>query len=106
MVTKRTPIKRDNVVRITPQVITTWTIIRETFGDDARESEFIEASQRLDELLDREPWQEAIESTINEDLPPDYIVKAGDYRFCLWTNAHAIRVQLDEALKRGALSLP
>lgn len=99
MATKRTPIKRDNLVRITPQVIATWSIVRETFGDDARESEFIEASQRLDELLDRKPWQEAIESTINETAPPEYIVKAGDYRLSLWANAHAIRAQLDAALK-------
>lgn len=98
MVTKRTPLRRNHVVRITPQLLATWSIIRETHDDDARSDEFREASKRLDELLDRSPWMESVESTLDEDTPPDYIIKAGELRLNSWKHAHAIRVQLDEAL--------
>src|SRR4051812_29780044 len=53
MVTKRTPIKRNNIVRITPQVLATYAIVKETYGDEHREDEHREATLRLGELLGR-----------------------------------------------------
>ena len=100
MVTKRTPIRRDNVVKITSELLDTYAAVSETYGDDAREAEYYEAATKLHKLLGRKPWQEEIQNTFGADVPPSYIIKAGEFRVNDWNEAHAIRAQLDEALQQ------
>ena len=100
MTTKRTPLKRNNVVRITPQLLDVYAIVKVTYCDDAREDQHRGASIKLHERLRRAPWQEDISDMLYEDEPPDWMMKQDGHRIAEWHNAHAIRVQRDEALKQ------
>jgi hypothetical protein len=102
VVTKRTPIKRNTKMRITPQMLDVYAVVNQLYDEERHADEFHEAELLLDQLLGRQPWQESITDTFDQDAPPDWMYEQGQARINDWQEANAIREQLDAALiERG-----
>jgi hypothetical protein len=101
MATTRTPIKRSTRSRITPEAIAVYKRARDLLDNHdiekweekgGRRAEFIDASEQLDSLLDRKPWQTSIIDCVGEETAPDYVSEASD-----WPGARALLNALEEA---------
>jgi hypothetical protein len=101
MVTRRTPIRRPPIGRITPDMVALFRLARaiEDDGDHrafeaqgGRRREYLQTCTELHQLLGRTPWQADVVEV--DGPPPSYLQQeqADD-----WNQARALRAELENA---------
>ena len=97
MTSKRTPLHRPPLVRITPEAVALFRrglrLIRR--GDEDRR-EYLDVCYELDRVLGLRPWQEPVLDTVGFDAPPDWM-DSGPV-IADWHRSANIRRQLEAAL--------
>jgi len=97
MTSKRTPLRRPPLVRITPEAVALFRrglrLIRR--GDEDRR-EYLDVCYKLDRVLGLRPWQEPVLDTVGFDAPPDWM-DSGPV-IADWHRSANIRRQLEAAL--------
>lgn len=97
--TRRTPIRRPQALRITPELLDTYALVNQFYNDKSRQRDFYDAELKLDRMLGRAPWQATLSDTFDLDEPPDWLVRQhDDFHVADWREALALRIQLDQAL--------
>jgi len=90
----------------TPKVIDLYKRTRKLYDDaSTREAldktDFGELEYELNGLLARaEPWKTSIFDTVNEDEPPDWLLKLGGDQLQRWHDAKKVLTELEAAAKR------
>jgi len=97
MTSKRTPLRRPPLVRITPEAVALFRrglrLIRR--GDEDRR-EYLDVCYKLDRVLGLRPWQEPVLNTVGFDIPPDWM--DSEPVIADWHRSANIRRQLEAAL--------
>src|SRR5215212_1953002 len=105
MTTKRTPLRRDARVRITPEMLALWAKLHEIAAEDGgydewepggRRREFLDTSGELNRALGVKPWEQCPFFTDGPE-PPAH--KRDPWRAALWTKAWDLRCALDAAAR-------
>lgn len=100
MATKRTPLRREQRQRITPEVAALWRRIRQLEaegaddGDSDQRREYLDACSELSRVLGVKPWETPPDGARHPE-PPAYM-RAPDQRED-WRRAYELRQSLEEA---------